>query len=162
MRRRRIEAMECGTCRSGRMGSAARAEAWGKRSCPEPLARETALRGKKAALGHQEAVGRDAEAGMMVEAAPAAAFVVAEADLLLEFLVIPLDQPSRLGHMDQVLRRGARWQVGQPVLARLPGAFGPLDQQPFLRPWFRALGVAVRRTHPLEGDARGQSGPAAF
>ena len=38
----------------------------------------------------------------MVEAAPAAALVVAEADLLLEFLVVALDQPARLGGVDQV------------------------------------------------------------
>ena len=44
----------------------------------------------------------------MMEAAPAAALVVAAADLLLEFLVIPLDKPARLGRMDQVLERAVR------------------------------------------------------
>jgi hypothetical protein len=36
------------------------------------------LRGEKAALGDEEAVGCDAEAGMVVKAAPAAALVVSE------------------------------------------------------------------------------------
>jgi hypothetical protein len=38
-------------------------------------------RGEKAALGHEEAVGCDAEAAVVVKAAPAAALVVPEADL---------------------------------------------------------------------------------
>src|SRR3954469_13443808 len=98
----------------------------------------------------------------MMEAAPAAALVVAEADLLLEFLVVALDQPASLGRMDQVLERGARRQVGQPVLGWLLGALGPLDQQPLLRPGFRAQGVAVGRAHPPGGEARGQFGLAAL
>ena len=59
-------------------GGAARPEAFGERRCLEPLAREAAPRGGKAALGDQEAVGRDGEAGVMMEAAPAAALVVPE------------------------------------------------------------------------------------
>ena len=49
------------------------------------LAPEAALRGEKAALGDEEAVGRDAEAGVMMKAAPATPLIVAEADLLLQF-----------------------------------------------------------------------------
>jgi hypothetical protein len=40
---------------------------------------------------------------MVVKAAPAAALVVAEADLLLELLVVALDPPARLGGVDQTL-----------------------------------------------------------
>ena len=61
----------------------------------------------------------------MVEAAPAAALVVTEADLLLQFLVVALDQPARLGGMDQVLEGGARRQVEQPVFGGLLGGLGP-------------------------------------
>src|SRR3712207_4137595 len=96
---------------------------------------------------------------MVVEAAPAAALIVAKADLLLELLVVALDQPARLGGMDQVLERGARRQVGQPVLAWL---LGPLDQQPFLRPGLRTQGVAVRRPNPQGSEARGELGLAAL
>ena len=35
-------------------------------------------------------------AGVMVKAAPAATLVVPEPDLLLEFLIVALDQPTRL------------------------------------------------------------------
>src|SRR3712207_5904685 len=117
-RRRRTEAMECGTCRSGRIGGAARPEALGWRRCL-PLLGEAPPRGEKAALGGQEAVGCDAEAGVVVEAAPAAALVVPEADLLLQVLVIALDHPARLGGMDQVAERGSGRRVGEPVLGRL-------------------------------------------
>src|SRR3712207_515298 len=154
-------AIECGTCRSGRAGTA-RPEALGKRRCLAPSRGEAGLRGKKAALGHEEAVGCDAKAGMMMEAAPTAAFVVTEADLLLELLVVALDQPAGLGGVDQVLQRGAGRQVGQPVLARLLGPLGPLDQQPLLRPGLRAQGVAVRRAHPPGGEAGGEVGLAAL
>src|SRR5215213_4502575 len=99
---------------------------------------------------------------MVVEAAPATAFVVTEADLLLELLVIALNEPARLGGVDQVLQRGAWRQVGQPVLAWLLGALGPLDQQPLLRPGLRTQGVAVRRANPPGGKARGQLGLAAL
>jgi hypothetical protein len=40
----------------------------------------------------------------VVEAAPAAALVVAEPDLLLELLVVPLDEPARLGVLDNVAK----------------------------------------------------------
>ena len=40
----------------------------------------------------------------MVEAAPAAAFVVAEAELLLELLVVPLDPPAQLGEGDETFQ----------------------------------------------------------
>jgi hypothetical protein len=99
---------------------------------------------------------------MVVEAAPAAALVVAQSDLLLQLPVVPLDQPARLGGMDQLLERGGRRQVGEPVPARLLRAPGPLDQQPLLRPGLRAQDVAVRRAHPPGGEAGRELGPAAF
>jgi hypothetical protein len=37
---------------------------------------------------------------MMVEAAPAAAFIVTEADLLLEFEVVAFNPPAQLGLID--------------------------------------------------------------
>jgi hypothetical protein len=99
---------------------------------------------------------------MMVEAAPAAALVVIQSDLLLEFLVVALDQPTCLGGADQLGQPGCRPQVGQPVPGRLGLAPGPLDQQPFLRPGLAALGVAVRRTDPQGGEAGREITPAAF
>src|SRR3712207_9050842 len=96
-----------------------------------------------------------------MEAAPAAALVVAKTDLLLALLVVALDQPAGLGGVDHVLQRGAGRQVGQPVLARLLGSLGSLDQQPLLRPGLPAQAVAVRRAHPPGGEACGELGLAA-
>ena len=39
----------------------------------------------------------------MVKAAPAAAFIVTEADLLLEFEIVALDPPTHLGLIDHAL-----------------------------------------------------------
>jgi hypothetical protein len=41
------------------------------------------------------------ERRVMVKAAPSAAFIVPEPDLLLEVLVIALDAPAELGEIDQ-------------------------------------------------------------
>ena len=43
---------------------------------------------------------------MMVEAAPAAALVVVQPDLLLELLVVALDHPARLDALDNVVKFG--------------------------------------------------------
>src|SRR3954470_14934207 len=145
-------AIEFSTCRSGRT---AWLEAGGSRRCFDPPADELPLRGEQAALGDQKAVGCDAQAGMMMEAAPVAALVVAKAKLLLELLIVPLDPPARLGNLDQALERGASGQVGEPVFRWLSVRRRPLDQQPLFGPGFGALGVAMRRTHPYGRDARG-------
>src|SRR6201993_3981752 len=90
---------------------------------------------------------------MMMKTAPVAALVVAEAVLLLELLVIPLDPPARLGNPHEALPRRAPGQIGEPVLGWLPFPFWPLDHQPLLRPRLGALGVAVPRAHPHRGEA---------
>jgi hypothetical protein len=46
------------------------------------------LRGNRLPLGDQESVGGDAQGGVMMETSPAAPFVVAKPDLLLEVMVI--------------------------------------------------------------------------
>ncbi len=43
----------------------------------------------------------------MVEAAPPAAFIIAEAKFLLELLIIALDPPPRLCQIDQTIEGGA-------------------------------------------------------
>src|ERR1700760_499642 len=149
-------AIKLGTCRSGRTGGPPRLEVCGSRRCFDPPADKTLLRGETAALGDQKAVGCDAQAGMMMKPAPVAALVVAEAELLLELLVIPLDPPARLGHPHEALERGAPGQIGEPVLGRLSRAVRPLDQQPLLRPRLRALRIAMGRADPHRRKARGQ------
>ena len=78
----------------------------------------------------------------MMKTAPVAALVMAEAELLLELVVIPLDPPARLGNQHEALQRRALGQIGEPVLGWLSFAVWPLDQQPLLRP--KAQSVAYR------------------
>src|SRR6201987_6330757 len=93
---------------------------------------------------------------MMMNPAPGAALVVAEAELLLELLVIPLDPPARLGNPHEALQRRAPGQIGEPVLGWLRVAVWPLEQQPLLRPRLRALGIAMSRADPRGRKTRGQ------
>ena len=53
-----------------------------------------------------------------MEAAPSSSLVVAEPELLLQLLVVPLDPPAQLGEATSPRRRLLR-QGGQPVLGRL-------------------------------------------
>jgi len=49
------------------------------------------LRGESSPFPDQEAVSGDAEGRVVMKTAPASPFVVAQAELLLEFLIIALD-----------------------------------------------------------------------
>jgi hypothetical protein len=87
----------------------------------------------------------------MVKAAPSAAFVVAEPNLLLEFEIIAFDPPAQLGQIDQALERDVGRQRGEPVVVRLGFALRPLDQQPLFSGGFVSLRVIVRRADPQTG-----------
>ena len=78
-----------------------------------------------------------------MKAAPVPFFVMIEADLLLEILVIAFDHPAPRGGMDQALEWGGGRQVGQPILGRLRPNPWPFDKPPFVRPGLRAQGVAM-------------------
>src|SRR5512134_4169753 len=117
--RRRIEAIEVGLWRSARTGSAARLIIFGYCRGFEALPTEPRVRGKKASLGDEEAIGRDAERGVVVKATPAATLVVAEPEFLLELLVVTLDPPAPLGRGDQILEQRVGQQRRELILARL-------------------------------------------
>ena len=70
----------------------------------EALAAERACGGKSAAFGDQEAIGGNAECGMMMEAAPGTALEVVKPQFLLEFLEVALDSPAQLGGPDQLFK----------------------------------------------------------
>ena len=53
--------------------------------------------GESLPLGDQESVGRNAQRGVMVEAAPSASLIVPEPDLLLELLIVALNAPAQFG-----------------------------------------------------------------
>src|SRR5665811_2398497 len=66
-------------------------------------------------LGHQEAVGRDAQSGVMVKAAPTPSFIVAKPEVLLQILVIALNAPTHLGDKHHLLQRGLLWRCAEEV-----------------------------------------------
>ena len=62
-------------------------------------------------MGDQEALSRDAQCGVMMKAAPAAALVVVEPDFLFELLIIALDAPAHFSDIDEVAKFGFRRKV---------------------------------------------------
>ena len=56
----------------------------------------------------QESIGRDAQRCVMVEAAPASPFEVAEPNLLFEFLIIAFDTAAQFGGTDKLMERDVR------------------------------------------------------
>ena len=63
----------------------------------------------------------------MMEAAPAASFILAEAEFLLELQIVTLDAPAQLGEIDECGEGDVLGQGGEPILGRLALALGPLD-----------------------------------
>jgi hypothetical protein len=86
--------------------------------------------GKAGSVRCQEPAGGDAERRVVMEPASATPFELIETELLLEFLVVPLDPPPDFGPPDQHLHRGIRWQGREPALRRSRFSLGPLDQEP--------------------------------
>src|SRR3954452_19399078 len=115
----RTVAIEFGTCRSGRIGGAAGSITWGKAKRRE-LRGGPSRGGNSHPFGDQEAIGRHAQTGMVVEAAPAAALVVPEPEFLLELLVVAFDAPPELGEFDHARKANLLWQRREPVLGGLP------------------------------------------
>src|SRR3954453_16529051 len=70
--------------------------------------------GEKASLAHEEAVRRQTQGDMVIEAAPAAALELRQADLLLEFTIVLLDPVAALDVPDEVLERRVGRQRTQP------------------------------------------------
>src|SRR3954447_23935276 len=70
--------------------------------------------GEKASLAHEEAVRRQTQGDMVIEAAPAAALELRQADLLLEFAIVLLDPVAALDVPDEDLERRVGRQRTQP------------------------------------------------
>src|ERR1700693_2682738 len=64
-------------------------------------------------LQHQESIGSETQARMMMKAAPIAPFVMTETDFLLEFPVVTLDAPAHFDGGYEFLERDVRRQGGQ-------------------------------------------------
>src|SRR5215469_17840519 len=92
----------------------------------------------------------------MMEAAPPSPLVMSEPELLLEFLVVALDAPAELCHVDQAGEGNVGRQGGEPVFGRFSLALGPFDEKPFLGSGFGKLVVAMGGADPDAGVARDQ------
>src|SRR6516162_9116512 len=92
----------------------------------------------------------------MMKAAPASPLIVAEPDLLLEFLIVAFDAPAQFGEIDQPGEADVLGQSRQPIFCRLLLAFGPFDQQPFLRPGLTAIEVAPGDTNTQARKTRSE------
>lgn len=147
--------IEFSVCRSDRTGRAARDEVRG------------ALRSREAEVGEidrvfftatesradPEAVGGDAQARVVVEAAPVAALVVTQAEFLLQLLIVALDAPAQFGLIDRGAAGGSGIQGGQYCRATptecVPFLGMPVSWiiQPRMRPRRSMMGGAwARRT----------------
>ena len=102
--------------------------------------------GKTAPLAYQEPIRGDTQSSVMVKSAPTPAFIVAQPQLLFEFLIIALEDPAMFGQLHQRLPRRLAWRR----------SLRPFDQKPFLRARFRALFIAMGRTDPHGGKTRAQ------
>ena len=102
---------------------------WARRASPRQVIFGN---GRPLAPGHQEAISRDAQRGVMVKAAPASALIVVQAEVLFQVLVVALDAPAHLGHEHQLFQGRVLGGGAEEILGRFLLAFGPLDEQPLL------------------------------
>src|ERR1019366_2217640 len=100
--------------------------------------------GNRLPLGDQESVGRDAQRGVVMEAAPSAPFEMTASDLLLELLIVALDASAQLGGAGQPPEEDVFRKGREPETGRLALPLGPLDQQPRSRPGLSDSGTAMR------------------
>src|SRR5260370_21404297 len=96
----------------------------------------------------------------MMEAAPAAALIVAEADFLLEVVIIAVDAPPKLGDVDEAAERHILVDGCEPEFGGRGLVLGPFDEQCFFaEPCFAP---DRRGAHTHAGKARLQLLVRAF
>ena len=114
MRRARLKAIvaiELGTCRCiGARPAREEASGYGRRF------ESSGVFFTAQSLAHQKAVGGDAKAPVMMEATPVASFIVVQAELGFQFLIIPLDAPATHDGSHQALHWSGGGQSAQPVV----------------------------------------------
>src|SRR5208282_1440222 len=96
---------------------------------------------------------------MVVEPAPPAPFIIAEAEFLLQLLVVALDPPSQLGEIDQTRKADRLGQRGKPILGRLGFSVRPLDQQPLFGTRLAQLGYRDVPAAPVAGRSAMTASP---
>ena len=91
---------------------------------------------------------------MVVKTAPSAPLIIAEAEFLLQLLIIALDPPCNLAKSTKASKVMSSGLSGKPILGRLAFSFRPLDQQPFFGAQLAQFVIAMRRPHTLPCKAR--------
>jgi hypothetical protein len=91
-------------------------------------------RAKNTALCGEKTIRGNAQRSVVVEAQPTLAFIVIEADLTFELLIITLNAPTSLRVCDELMQRSRFREVGEPVFSRLVVIRWPLDKKPFCWP----------------------------
>jgi len=154
-------AIDVGTCRSGRTGSAPRRETVGNASGAEEGQRRWG--GKPCALGGEAGIRRDTYGAVMGKAPPAAALEMVQAECVLRLLILALDPPAPLGEADQIGEGCGLRQSREPILGRFGFPARPLDEQPLRRAGRRPLRITMGRPDPHARKARthGPSGALA-
>ena len=92
----------------------------------------------------------------MMESAPATAFNVAQSQCLLQLLVFALDDPTMLGHADEVFEPRLRKQRRGPVFRRLCLSARPFYQQPLFRVRFGLPIFPIGWPEAQSGEARAE------
>ena len=92
----------------------------------------------------------------MMKATPVSSLIMAQAELLFQFLVVPLNAPAHLGDSDQFYKGRVSGQRRKPVLPRFSLSAWPFDQQPFFFTQGLTLFITMRRTHAQRRETRGQ------
>src|SRR6185312_2964802 len=90
----------------------------------------------------------------MMESEPASPFVVVEAKLAFEFLVVALDAPTHLREVHDLRDASTRRQVAEPELDGCCLGRRPLDQQPFEGPRFSSPWLSLRGSHSKQSESR--------
>ena len=118
-------------------------------------------RGEGAPLGDQESVGGDPERRVMMEAAPAASFVMPEAEFLFQVLVVALDPPAQFDQIDKCPPGDLGGRVESQYLPA-PSRRWAIRSAPFFGARRRPVVIAVRGTDPHGGEARSEFRVAAL
>src|SRR4051794_8494152 len=93
---------------------------------------------------------------MVMKASPTSSLEVPEPELLLEFLVIPLDAPAQLRERDEAVEGDVFRKGRKPELRGLLLLSWPFDEEPFLVTGNASIEVPVRGANTDTREARDQ------
>src|SRR5215831_13855530 len=82
----------------------------------------------------------------MMEALPAAALIMPEANFLLEVVIVALDAPPQFGEIDEAAERHVGVNGCEPIFGGLGLALGPFDEQCLLGETSPRIGATRTRT----------------